>query len=124
MELMSPKVEYWTDAVAERLRDRLGEGDLRLHPKQVRIHEETDPFGEAAWRLVLILPAPDGQTWDREDVFRIRRKSVEIFDELATADERGLPGATIASVTTDEAPESDIAPEDEPVEGEDPGRMP
>lgn len=121
---MSSKVEYWTDAVAKRLRDRLSDADLPLLPKQVRIHEETDSLGEDGWRLVLVLHAPEGQTWDRQQVFSTRRKSVEIFDEMAATDGRGLPGATIASVTTDEARELDVAPVDEPLEGEDPGRTP
>ncbi len=118
--MMSPKVEAWTDAVAEQLLQQLTATEPPLRPKQIHIHEVTDTLGEDAWRLVLVLPAPTGQTWDRESVYQTRRMSVELFDELAAAEDHDLPGSTVASVTTDEAPESDIAPEDEPVEGEDP----
>lgn len=119
---MSPKVEQWTDAVAERLRDRLREADLPLTPKEVRIYEDTDTLGEDAWRLVLVLPAPTDETWDRQEVFRARRTSVEVFDEMADEDGQNLTGSTIAIITTDEASEIDTAPEDEPEEGDDPER--
>lgn len=119
---MSPKVEQWTDAVAKRMRERLSEANLPLTPKQVQVYQDTDILGEDAWRLVLVLPAPTGETWDRLEVFTTRTASVDIFDEIADEDGRDLPGSTIAIVTTDEASELDTAPEDEPEEGEDPGR--
>lgn len=120
---MSSRVEHWTDGVADQIHERLVASGLPLMPKRVLVHEDTDPLGEDAWRLVLVLPAPAGDTWNRLDVFRARRAAVDIFDELAAEAERNLPGSTIAVVTTDEASEDQTAPEEEPEEGEDPGRV-
>ncbi|MFT4051725.1 MAG: hypothetical protein QM677_05680 [Microbacterium sp.] len=119
---MSPTVKPWTDDAAEKVRRRLEARDLPLTPKHVLIEEDTDPLGDDSWRLVLVLPAPTGETWERGEVFTARRAAVDIFEELAHEAGRGLPGVTIAVVTTDEASESDTAAEDEPEEGEDPGR--
>lgn len=84
-----------------------------LPPKRVEIREVTDPFGEDAWRVVLILDRPENRTWDREAVFTTRLKAEEIFDRWAAKSGRGLPGATIASVTTDDVREEDIAVDEE-----------
>lgn len=119
---MSLKADQWTDTVAEQVRERLQERELPLEPKRVLVYEDTDPIGKDAWRLVLVLPAPAGETWERLAVFRARRAAVDVFDEIAGEVGRNLPGATIAVVTTDEADEIDTAPDDEPEEGEDPGR--
>ncbi len=119
---MSPNVELKIDDVAEQVHARLLTSDLPLIPKRVFVHEDTDPLGEDAWRLVLVLPAPAGETWDRLEVFQVRRTAVDIFDDIAAQEGRTLPGSTIAVVTTDEADKEETAPEDEPAEGEDPGR--
>ena len=119
---MAPKVEQWTDKVAQDVRGRLTQRELRLLPRRIDVHQQTDALGEEAWRLVLVLPKPQGETWKRDEVFKARRAAIEIFDQLAAEEGHTLPGSTIASVTTDQAAEDDVAPEDEPEEGEDPGR--
>lgn len=115
---MSSVVDHWTDAVAEKVREPLKASGLPLPPKRVLIHQVTDALDEDAWRLVLVLPAPTGETWDRLDVFKARRAAVDIFDEIATQNQRSVPGSTIALVTTDEASESDTAPRESPGAGE------
>lgn len=119
---MSSVVDQWTDEVGARILKRLGEKKLPIRPKAVRIGEDTDAFGEDAWRLLLVLPAPEGETWDRASVVKARRAVIEVFDALAAEDDRALPGWTVALVTTDEAAEDDIAVEDAPERDEDPGR--
>lgn len=95
---------------------------MPIEPRRVEVTEETDALGDDAWRLLLMLPAPSEETWDRTAVFKLRRAAIDAFDASAAQDGRSLPGRTIAFVTTDDAPEEDTAPEDEPEEGEDPGR--
>jgi len=55
------------DEMAEEVLLRLRASRLGLLPKRVLISVDTDQFGEDAWRLVLVLPKPDGQTWDGRD---------------------------------------------------------
>ena len=121
---MVAAVDHWTDEAGRHVLERLLSEELPVKPKRVEITAATDAFEDEAWRVLLILPAPSGEseTWDREAVFKARRAAVGVLDELAAADGHVLPGRTVALVTTDEASESDTAPEDEPEIGEDPGR--
>lgn len=119
---MSSVVDQWTDDVAGRVLERLLAEDLPIQPKQVQITEHTDALGDDAWRVLLVLPAPAGETWDREAVFAARRAAISALESFAEDEGRALPGDTIAFVTTDEATDQDTATEDEPEPGEDPGR--
>lgn len=110
-----------------RASDRALEGllkdpDVVLKPNEIGVTEVIDLIDEEAWRLKLVLPRPEGDTWDREQVYLARRAATDLFDQLAYEEGRELAGSTLASVTTDEADESDIAEDEDPVEGEDPVR--
>ncbi len=109
----------WTNSVGAEVVDAIS-SKVTLRPKQIRITEEMDSLDLPAWRLLLILPAPQGETWNREEVFTSRRAAIEAFDAAAERDGRELPGQTIAFVTTDEAQEKDIAEDDLPEPDEDP----
>lgn len=119
---MVTTTDRWTDDVAPQVLARLDGEGLRVKPKSVQVMMVTDAFDDEAWRVLLVLPRPSGETWDRDAVFEARRAAISAFDELAAAGGRELPGRTIALVTTDEADDADIATEDEPETGEDPGR--
>lgn len=119
---VSSAVEHWADEAAKFVEGRLSASRLPLLPKHVVVYEDQDSHGESAWRVVLYLPAPAGDTWDRDAVFRARRSAVAALDALALDSGRVLPGSTVALVTTDEAAIEDTAPEDAPERGEDPGR--
>lgn len=106
---MVNRVGEWTDEAAELLLSRLRESHLELIPKSVVVSEVTNALDEQAWRILLVLPAPKGSTWDRALVFETRRAAIAELDRLAAEQGRSLPGSTIASVTTDEAAEEDIA---------------
>lgn len=90
----------------------LDRSDIALKPKAVELYEVSDALDEDAWRIKLILPAPEGRTWERSSVFALRRKATDVFDEFALKHDIDLPGATIAIVTTDEARLEDIAQDD------------
>lgn len=119
---MTSVLEQWSDDVAVRVLAQVEDQRLPLVPKRIEVTEDVDALGDSAWRLLLVLPAPAGETWDREDVFKVRRAAVAAFDKEAEEDDRSLPGWTVASVTTDEAGEQDIAEDDKPQKGEDPVR--
>lgn len=89
---MLAPVDRWTDEVAERVLGRLRHEALPIAPKRVQITVATDAFDDEAWRLLLILPAPSGETWDRTAVFRARRSAISAFDDLAAQDGEELPG--------------------------------
>lgn len=115
------KTQNWIDDVATAVQARLTQTDLPLKPKRVEITDATDMLGDEAWRLLLVLPKPDGPTWERDSVYRLRRRAIEYFDEAADSAHRALPGLTIAFVTTDEADEEDIAVDTTPESYENPG---
>lgn len=115
---VSAVVDHWTDEVAERVLGRLLAARLAITPKRVQVTEDTDAFGDDAWRVLLVLPAPAGETWDRTAVFSARRAAVAAFDSVAAEDGRTLPGRTIAMITTDEADPADTAPAESPAAGE------
>lgn len=108
------KTQDWVDRASRSVEDRLAQTDLQLKPKRLLATEETDAVGDESWRLLLVLSAPDGPTWDREQVFKLRRLAIEYFDDAAAEADRLLPGPTIAFVTTDEAEGKDIAVDDPP----------
>ncbi|MBU8578895.1 hypothetical protein [Brevibacterium luteolum] len=111
---MVNRVGEWTDEAAELLLSRLRESHLELIPKSVIVSEVTDALDEQAWRILLVLSAPKGSTWNRELVFETRRTAIAELDRLAAEQGRSLPGSTVASVTTDEAVEEDIAVDPRP----------
>ncbi|OMH27826.1 hypothetical protein BKD30_02500 [Tersicoccus phoenicis] len=92
---------------------------LDLKPKSMNATAVRDGLGEDAWQVTIVLPKPDGATWDAEALFAVRRTVVDAFDG-ALEGRLVLPGQTLAVVTTDEADPADIAAEETPVEGEDP----
>lgn len=119
---MTPELTVWTDDVGHRVLDglRVLESSVPLQPKQISISQFTNALNEDGWLLTLVLPAPDGQTWDSGEVYSVRRAAIEIFDEFAAAEGHTLEGLTMATITTDEASEADTAPDEEPEPDEDP----
>lgn len=115
---MPTVTESWLKDAEERVFEAIRRQELPLLPKSIKVVEETDASGEDAWRLILVLPAPAGETWDVTEAFRLRRAAVRAFDAHALESGRELPGATVARMTTDEADEQDIAPEEDPEDGE------
>lgn len=101
-------------SIQRALRDK-GAG---LTPRRVTIYEETDSFDDPAWRILLDLPAPIGDTWDQAAIFELRREAVEEFDQIAEASGKVLTGTTIALVTTQERVDDSTQAETLPDEGE------
>lgn len=116
---MMKVVDLPAEDLATKVLEEVKKQPLPLLPKRVEILEDVDSFGELAWRLRLVLPAPDGPTWDREQVFQARRAAIDVFDSLVAGARTEHPGRTVAFVTTDEAADEDVATEDAPEDGED-----
>lgn len=96
----------------------LGSGDTRVLDAVVeRIEDWT---GDEAWRLLLVLPRPRGSAWDVEATAELKRRAREILDTRAETYGVRLDGVSAATLTTRDAPESEVAPPDEPEEGESP----
>lgn len=112
------RTDTWSDGVGQEILEGLRTRNLPLEPLDVRVQEVTDGFDEPAWRVVLSLPAPSSQTWDRTDVFTLRRATISLLDDLAERDARSLPGSTIAVLTTDASDAETAAPDPEPERGE------
>lgn len=119
---MTQVMTDWTSEAADQLMTVLRLQELALMPLRVHVFEQMDAQGEEAWRVQLVLPRPHGETWDRELVFHTRRAAVRAWDELADAAGRSRPGYTVALVTTDDAAVEDVAEDESPEAGEDPGR--
>lgn len=120
---MTAAPQGWSDEVAQQVLERVkAVGDTVLVPKAIQLEAVVDALDEEAWRVVLVLPRPEGATWDRDDVFAARMVATTVFDEIVEQEGRQLPGLTLAIVTTDEAAEDDIAAEDAPEADEDPGQ--
>ncbi len=119
---MSALTGQWTHEAGEDVLRQMRSAKLRLQPGHVTITDQVDALGENAWCLLLALPAPEGGTWDRAEVSQVRRAAAEVSGRLAAAAGHELPGASVASVTTDEASPEDIAEDGAPGPGEDPGR--
>lgn len=116
---MSTVINDWTNEVAPRVLEHLQSVELPITPKNVIVSETTDALGDDAWRILLVLPKPDGETWDRDAVFRARRAAINHLDQLAAVDGHELAGHTVAFVTTDEAAPNDIAEEETDITEED-----
>ncbi len=118
--MATAQAERSIDEVTGVVSDDLSKANLALSPKKIAARPFVDGLGEDAWEVLLILPKPQGETWDRTAVFDARMAAVAAFDRLVDGTTLELPGRTLAMVTTDEAAEEDVAPEDDPEEGEDP----
>ena len=90
------------ETVAERLRQSLYSEELPLVPKSIRITDFVDAFDEEAWQITLALPAPKSLSWNRLSVFRLKRRAIDLFDNIIEGHHMELPGATLAVVTVDE----------------------
>lgn len=116
---MSQVVDHSTDEFASRVLTTLQAAKkLTIRPKRVEVRQDIDALGDEALRVLLVLPAPVGETWDRDAVFKIRRAAIDALDALVAEKGQTLPGRTLAMVTTDEANEADVAPEESPQLGE------
>lgn len=119
---MTFAIDQWAESAGAKVKDVLTGRKRALTVQRVVPYVDTDSFGEDAWRLLLLLPRPEGETWKRDHVFELRRIAVDAFDELALAAGRTLEGRTVALVSTDDALDEDVAPRDVPASGEDPVR--
>lgn len=110
--------QQWIVVAADEVQEQLARSPLELEPKRVEVFTETDAFDEEAWRLRLYLPRPVGRTWGSRASLDTRRAAVDAFDMFAARTHHALPGRTLALVTTDEAPEADIAEPEGPASRE------
>lgn len=110
--------EPWEVDAARRLKSALEDSELSLRPDDIDVVEDTDSFDDAVWKIVLTLPAPEGDTWDSEELYRLRRAAVTAFDALADQDSRVLPGSTFVALRTNARESDTAAPDAELVDGE------
>lgn len=102
-------------AAEERLRSQLESNlqsneALALHPRSVKISSVVDALDQEAWRILLVLPFPkETYRWEQRDVYAMRRAAIDGWEALVGEAELELPGQTLAFVTTDDAPSSEIA---------------
>ncbi len=102
-----PSVEELVAQVNARL-------STSIRPKRIDVETYADGAGDEAWRLILVLNRPEGDTWDVESAFEVRRAVAKAFDRAIDGLSSALPGQTLVVLTTDEASEAETAPEEVP----------
>lgn len=99
----------------ETLRSQLESGlqsntKLALHPTRVSVYTLVDALDQEAWRILLVLPFPTTTyRWEQPDVYATRRAAIDGWEALIRETELELPGQTLALISTDDAPQSEIA---------------
>ncbi|NQX27318.1 hypothetical protein HQQ81_08140 [Microbacteriaceae bacterium VKM Ac-2854] len=90
---------------------------VRVEDVELRSGEDAD--GQSAWRVTLFLTKPKNRSgWDVDTTRALKRQARLEVDDLTAAAGPALEGATSVDVSTRDAPPSDIAEPEAPVEGE------
>jgi len=107
--------------IATELRNvLLNEGDGSTRIEDLELRQIQDIEGLHAWRVVLYLTPPPSGQWDVALTRKLKQSAREATDRLLWESGIEADGVTSVSVTAkqDETPEKDLAPADEPANGE------